>query len=381
MLKKFLPIFLAVLFLLPFPAKTLFAEQTLTLHFFYSNTCPHCAKERLFLDELEDKYPELEVRQYEISSSLENQLLLKKMGRELGVATSGVPFTVVGDRYFMGYLSDQTTGAEIEKEIQKSLSQKPREQDSKDINLPILGFLDLKTISLPALTIIIAFLDGFNPCAMWVLLFLISLLLGMKDRKKMWLLGGTFIFTSGLVYFLFLAAWLNLFLFIGLISWVRIIIGIVAIVASLYYLWDYCKNKGVCKTIGSSFRSKVFERLKTIVAKKHILVSLVGIILLAASVNLVELACSAGLPAVFTQVLALSRLPVWHYYLYLVIYIIIFMIDDLFVFVVAMLTFQATGISTKYSKYSRLIGGVVLLIIGILMLFKPEVLMFGQYYS
>lgn len=378
MLKNLFAGLLVTILLLPFLANSAAAQQNVTLHFFYSDFCPHCAKERVFLDKLEDKYKQLEVKSYEVSGSLENQLTFKSMGDKLGADTSGVPFTVIGERYFIGYAGDQITGAAIEKEINKILSESSSDQDAPgEINLPVFGSLDLKSVSLPALTIIIAFLDGFNPCAMWVLLFLISLLLGMKNKKKMWLLGGAFIFTSGLVYFLFLATWLNLFLFIGFVSWVRIIIGVIAIAAASYYLWDFFKNKGVCKTIGSSFKNKVFDRLKKIVAEKHIAVALVGIVALAASVNVVELVCSAGLPAVFTEVLTLSSLPVWQYYMYLVIYIIIFMIDDLFVFVVAMLTLQATGISTKYSKLSRIIGAVVLFIIGILMLFKPELLMFA----
>lgn len=248
----------------------------------------------------------------------------------------------------------------------------------KNINIPILGTRQLKDFSLPVLTFVIALLDGFNPCAMWVLLFLISMLLGMKDKKRMWILGTAFIITSAFVYFLFLSAWLNMFLFIGYIKAVQIGIGIFALGAGIYYLHDYKTNKeGACKVTGNKKRQKTFEKIKNITQNQNFFLALGGIIILAFAVNLVELLCSAGLPAIYTQVLTLSNLPTAHYYLYLAGYILIFMIDDLIIFFVAMFTLQTTGLSSKYSRYSHLIGGILMLLIGLAMVFKPELLMFG----
>ncbi len=194
----------------------------------------------------------------------------------------------------------------------------------------------------------------------------------------MWILGTAFILTSGFVYFLFLSAWLNLFLFLGFVFWVRIIIGLIALGAGSYSLWDCFKNRaGGCKVVDGEKRRKVFDKIKTITQNKTFIFSLIGIILLAFAVNLVELVCSAGLPAIYTQILALNNLPSWQYYSYLVFYVFIFMIDDLVVFIIAMITLKATGMESKYAKYSRLVGGIIILLIGLLMLFKPEVLMFG----
>ena len=105
--------------------------------------------------------------------------------------------------------------------------------------------------------------------------------------------------------------------------------------------------------------------------------ALAGIIALAVAVNLVELLCSAGLPVVFTQILALNNLPTWQYYAYLILYIFIFILDDLIVFILAMLTLKMTGLGNKYARYSHLIGGAVMVIVGLLLIFKPEWLMFG----
>lgn len=200
----------------------------------------------------------------------------------------------------------------------------------------------------------------------------------MKDRKRMWILGTAFVFTSAFVYFLFMSAWLNLFLFLGLIVWVRILIGFTALGAGFYNLRDYFINKeGGCKVTGGEKRQKTFSQIRKVTQKRKFILALAGIILLAFAVNLVELICSAGLPAVYTQILSFNQLPTWQYYLYLLLYIFFFMIDDLLVFFIAMFTLQTVGVGGKYARFSRLIGGILMVLIGVLMLLKPELLMFG----
>ena len=370
-------------------------ENKVDLYFFWANGCPHCSNEKEFLKELEQKYSTLEIHYLEVTRDRESIELLEKVGKELDVNISGVPFTVTGEHYFVGY--NEQTGVAIEEAVQCALQNGcydtvgslitsatpfPEPQKVKTIpekiELPFIGEMETKNISLPMLTIIIGALDGFNPCAMWVLIFLISLLLGMKDRKRMWILGSIFIVTSAFVYFLFMSAWLNLILFLGFIVWIRIAIGIVALVGGGYSLKEYFTNKeAVCKVTSSDKRQKTFGKLRDITQQKKMWLAIVGIILLAFAVNLVELICSAGLPAVYVQILTLTELPVWQYYAYLVLYIFVFMLDDLFIFFVAMKTLQITGVTTKYVRASRLIGGIVMLIVGILLIFKPELLMFG----
>lgn len=246
------------------------------------------------------------------------------------------------------------------------------------MKVPVFGEIDLKTISLPALTVIFGLLDGFNPCAMWTLVFLISLLLGMENKKRMWILGGAFILASGAVYFLFMVAWLKIILFLGFIFWIRVGIGTVAIGSGIYNLKEYIFTKEiVCKVTNTERRRKIFEKLRNITAHPNFWLALGGIVLLAFAVNLVELICSAGFPAVYTQVLSLNNLAAWKYYLYILGYLVFFILDDMFVFVVAMLTLQATGLTTKYTRASHLIGGILMSIIGILLIFKPEWLTFG----
>lgn len=377
-------LFLILLFLI-LPFKKTNAENEINIQFFWAEGCPHCAKEKIFLEKIRNKYPQITILDYEVSRSRENIKKLQEIGEKFSADVSGVPFTVIGDRYFSGYLSDETTGEEIKKTIDEQINKngpgkkiQEKENTNYSLKVPFLGEINKNNVSLPTLTFVLAILDGFNPCAMWVLIFLITLLIGMKDRKKMWTLGIIFIISSAMAYFLFLTAWLNIFIFFGFIKWIRVLIGLVAIFAGFYYLKDYIKNKnGSCKVIMGKQKKKIIESLKNIVREKKLIFALFGIISLAFIVNLVELVCSAGLPAIYTGVLSLSNLSKLQYYSYLIGYIFIFMLDDLIIFFAAMITLKVTGFQGKYSRYAHLIGGLLMLIIGLAMLFKPKLLMFG----
>lgn len=401
-----------LVFTLIFLAQPVFAQNIpVNAYFFYGDGCPHCAEERQYLFHvLKSEYPDLQVYEYEIYNNKNNAILLQKIAEKLNIRVDGVPFLVIGDKHFVGYangISSQIIkqrvsecsitkcpdsiasilGVEIPEKIQQvpiineqaKNAQEPINQENKKIiKLPLLGEVNTLSFSLPILTIIMGALDGFNPCAMWTLLFLISLLLGMKNRKIMWLLGIVFIVTSASVYFVFMSAWLNLILFLGFVVWIRMLIGILALAGGSYSIKEFIFNKNSgCKVTGNEQRQKTFEKLKLAVQQNSLLLALGGIVVLAFAVNLVELICSAGLPAIYTQVLALNKMAGWHYYLYILLYIFFFMLDDLLIFFVAMITLEMTGITTKYAKASRLIGGLVMLAIGFMLIFKPEWLMFG----
>lgn len=374
-------------------------DTDVNIYFFWGYGCPHCEKEKVFLNELEQKNPNVTVYDFEITKNAENRRLLNEIANRLDITVSGVPFTVIGENFFAGYFDDESTGKAIEDAVRCAQSQgcedvgrdillangegeersgTERSAIPEKVKVPILGEVSIKNFSLPLLTIVLGALDGFNPCAMWALIFLISLLIGMENKRRMWILGSAFIITSAFVYFLFMVAWLNLILFVGLVAWVRILIGLIALAGGGYNLKEYFTNKdATCKVTGNQKRQKFFEKLKNISKQKSFYLALGGIILLAFAVNLVELVCSAGLPAVYTQVLALSDLPVWQYYLYILLYVFVFMLDDLLVFFIAMTTLRLTGLTTKYSRWSHLIGGALMIIIGLLLIFRPELLMFG----
>ena len=246
------------------------------------------------------------------------------------------------------------------------------------VDVPLFGRFNLKKFSLVSAAALIGLIDGFNPCAMWILLFLISVLIGMKDRKRMWILGLAFLITSAFVYMLIMLSWISIAVKITTIVWVRNIIAVIALIGAIINIRSFIKSKDSgCDVVDENKRKKIFQRIRKFTSEKSVILAIIGVLGLAISVNLVELACSAGLPLVFTELLALNHVNAGMRFLYTLVYIFFFLIDDLFVFFVAMFTMKITGISTKYSKYSHLIGGIIMLIIGLLLICKPEWLMFN----
>lgn len=418
---KFLIVF-AVFLLLPVSAKA--DEKVINIHLFYGNGCPHCAAEEEFLSDYLKDRTDVKLYKYEIWYDSHNQELLSKVQKEMGTTNkNGVPFTVIGKKTIVGYADGVTdeqikdainyylnnnyrdyageiTGkvkkTEVKEDITKDESKtedkkenkmekaddtKDSDQTDENVTVPVLGKINAKKVSLPILAVVLGFVDGFNPCAMWILIFLITMLFNMKDRKKMWILGLTFILTSGIVYLMFMLAWLNLATFISKISFIRLLIAVIALVVGLINVYKYIdslkkKDEG-CDVVDKKDRKKIMEKIISITHEKKFIIALLGIMVLAASVNIIELMCSIGIPLLFTQILAMNNLSTFSYMIYMFIYIFFFLIDDIVIFVISMVTLKVTGLSTKYTKYSHLVGGIIMLIIGLLLIIKPELLMFN----
>ncbi len=352
--------------------------KNVQINFFYSAICPHCKAEEKFLQELEKKYPELEIKRYEVVYQPENQKILQAFQEKYQVPDNEkvfVPATFTPTKYFVGF-NDQI-GKEIENCLRECLG--AGTVVSQKIKIPLVGEVDVSKTSLLALTAILGTMDGFNPCAMWVLVILISMLLAAKSRKKIALVGGTFIFAEGLLYFLFMAAWLNMFLVMGRVSLIRILIGIFGIIFGIWRLRDFATWKpGLCKvTEGTKSQGRILDKINNVLKPAALPATLLGVVILAFSVNLVEFFCSAGFPVMYTKILASQGIGAVQYYLYILLYNIFYMLDDFIVFGVAFFTLNRFGFSDKYNRYSTLAAGLLILILGILLIFKPHVLMFG----
>ncbi len=374
-------IFLISLFYPFFPVfvSSVSAQGKTEIDFFYSQTCPHCKEEKEFLKNLKEQYPEIEIKEYEVIYNAENQKILKDFFEKYKVPETEqgwVPVTFTPTKYFVGF--NQQIGAEIESCLKQCLVGE-KTVVSQKIKIPLIGNVDISRMSLPILTLVIGILDGFNPCAMWILVILISLLLSLKSRKKIALVGGTFIFAEGLLYFLFMTAWLNIFLAIeyGLLT--RILIGVFGIVFGILRFRDFLTWKpGVCKVIDhSESQVKLVDKMKRVLESTTVPAMVLGVIALAFGVNLIEFVCSAGFPVIYTRILALQNITGIQYYLYLLGYDFLYMLDDFIVFGVAFFTFNRFNFSDKYNRYSTLVAGILIFILGILMIFKPQLLMFG----
>ena len=417
-MRVFRNLFYVIVFMFLFIPFGVNANESVNIYLFYGDGCPHCAALEEYLNNEYSSDKNVIVYKYEVWNNKENQELWKKVENITGEEAKGVPYFVIGDEIYQGYSAGSTWEKKVDKAIKKAkkndyndnvgitlgvvegkikeskqnsnssfdpskkeadISDYTKKEDAPNTKLDIFNTtIDLKDMSLPVIAVIIGLVDGFNPCAMWVLIFLITMLFDYPSRKKMWILGCTFIFTSAFIYFLFMMSFLKVAEFISGIKILQILIALFALAFGIINVYRYFKTKDVgCDVVDKNKRRKIMTRIKKIVSNKSFVLALVGIVFLAISVNLIELLCSLGLPVMFTQILAYNNVTGIKNILYIILYIIFFLIDDLIVFFVAMKTLKITAISNKYSKYSHLIGGLIMFIIGILMLVKPEWLMFN----
>lgn len=356
-------------------------DENINITIFYGRECPYCHKTIKLLEELAEENPAIQIEKIEIYHSMENYALFRETVKRYGYDPNltGVPFTIIEGQTIEGYYPGK-----IKQAIETcNIHIDEKEFCLVDANTPtiishfLFGTIDLKGLSLPMLTVVLGIADGFNPCAMWVLVYLIAILVETEDKKKIWLIVGTFVLASAVLYFIFLTAWLNLFLFIGFLSPIQIIVGLIAIGTGIWHLKTHLRKKeAVCKVTDEKGKKKIMEKINKLAKKSIVPATILGIILLAFTVNLIEFVCSAGIPAVFTKILTMSSLSTIEYYGYILLYDFFFMLDDILIFGGAALTLQYVDITGKYVRYAGIIGGILLLFLGILLIFFPQALAF-----
>jgi len=348
-------------------------KDKINLYLFYSESCPHCHAEMEYLEDLEKYDNVLNIYTYEVTKNKDNSKMMNAVKTLFNVNQPYVPFTVIGEEYIVGFNDETKTN--IENVIDNYLNE---EKVEKTFNIPIIGEVKAKNASISLVAVILGFIDGFNPCAMWILLLLINMTITMKDRKKIFLIGLTFILTGGIIYFLSMLG-IGFILDVAMIAQIRNIIAVVAIVLGVYNLYTFIKTRKDtgCHVVDKNKRKGIMKRINEIMSKKSIILMLLGTIILAVSVNLVELACSLGFPTIFLELLSINEITGLSKILYLILYILFYLIDDLVIFFIAVITLKSKGISTKYNKFVNLIGGVLMIVMGLLLIFKPEWIMFN----
>jgi thiol-disulfide isomerase/thioredoxin len=370
---------------------------TVRLYYFFSPTCPHCQAAAPFVDELAARSPWLEVQKFVVKDHRANARFYYETALALGTQALSVPGFVFCRQVLIGYDSAETTGAEIAAALEKCHVQrlanpspaeptvgtdsagepaaKTDEPAGTIVHLPFVGAVDAKAFSLPVLTLVLAGMDAFNPCAFFVLLFLLSLLVHAKSRTRMAIVGGTFVLFSGLVYFVFMAAWLNVFLIAGELRVITVIAGLVALLVAVLNIKDYFWFKaGPSLSIPESAKPGLFKRMREIVASGSLGPMLASTVLLAIVANSYELLCTAGFPMVYTRVLTLAELETWQYYAWLAIYNVIYVIPLLAIVIVFVRTMGARKLSEAEGRILKLISGFMMLGFGLLLLIAPQLL-------
>ncbi|MDH4228013.1 MAG: hypothetical protein OEV59_09755 [Deltaproteobacteria bacterium] len=362
------------------------ADNKATLYFFYGEGCPHCAKEEVFLEKMKAKYPSIDVRAFEVWHNPENVAIMTEFLAPYGLKPTGVPVTFIGNSGpLSGYGDDSTSGRVIEGFIKDCVESGC--PDAGDIirgtakagaskaKLPTVAGLDVNTASLPILTIVIAFLDGFNPCAFFVLFTLLGILSHAKTRGRMLFAGALFVFVSGLAYFLFMAAWLNVFIYTGGIRVVTLVAALLALVIGAFNIKDFFMfGRGPSLSIPEGAKPGLYARMRTVMRAASLASVITGTIMLAVSVNLYELLCTAGFPMVYTRALTLRSLEPHVYYIYLAAYNVVYVIPMAAIVALFAFTVGSRHFSERWGRTLKFVSGLMMLSLGLVLLIKPELL-------
>lgn len=347
--------------------------ERVTLEVFVRPGCSYCASAKAFLAELDDANVQIVYR--DVVEEPDALQRLRALAEATGTAGLALPAFYARERLVVGFTDPQTTGAQIRALVGE---RPPPAAEERTVELPVFGQVSLESYGLLGFTVVLGLVDGFNPCAMWILLFLLSLLVHVGSRARMFLIAGTFVVVSGLVYFGFMAAWLNLFLLIGVSVVVRVLLGGLALAVGAVNIKDFFAfKKGVSLSIPDSAKPGLYRRMNRILRADNLGAALAGVVVLAVLVNFVELLCTAGLPAVYTQILASQPLSSSGYYGYLALYNVAYMFDDGLMVGIAVATLSGTRLQETGGRWLKLVSGMVMVLIGVLLIFKPEWLSWG----
>ncbi len=353
------------------------------IHSFIRADCSNCPAQQTFLVQLRKEFPNLTLIHHDLDRAGEPEILeeLVRVRGYSGQIAEELPVTIVGEEIFFGFDPKGGTKEKIVRVVEdlNRQSAAPRSEltapVSTVVELPLVGEIDVNRFSLPVLAVVLGLVDGLNPCAMWVLVYLISLILSLRDRRKIWLLVGTFVAASGILYFLFMTAWLNAFLLLGYIHYLTLVVGFFALwvgVTDLYGTFRY-RGEEACQVGDLESKQQTVSRIKKVVMAPLTFGSFLAVVGLAFLVNSIEFLCSAAIPAVYTHILSLRVLDLVQYYFYILLYDFFFMLDDLVIFATA--AFAATSsLGEKYARYTKPLGGVIMLTLGVVLIFFPTLL-------
>ena len=388
------------------------AVDKVKIEYFGRKDCKNCANLEKFLTELSNKRKDFEYIEYKIDENGENKKFFDEVTTKLKLV-KGTPIIYLNGHIIQGFNTPDTTGKEIVKLIdegKKANSVLTLEEYVKNgkyenissngsvcegdevceipgltkdasrqviVNIPFINkSIDLTDYSLPLMSLILGTVDGFNPCAMWVLVLFLTALIAVGSKTKMFRVAGLFILAEAVMYYLILNAWLYTWDFVGLDKWVTPIVGIVGIIGGIFFVRNYLKkgDELSCEVTDFKKRAKISNQIREIANKPFTLLTALGIIGLALSVNVIEFACSVGIPQTYTKILQINNISFWNRQIYTFIYIIGYMIDDIMVFGLALLSVNKLQLTTKYSKWVNLFGGILMIILGLILLLKPSLL-------
>lgn len=375
-------------------------KPVVTIYLFWGDGCPHCAEAKPFLERLDQSSDQIVLRSFEVWYVEENQALFTQMANAHGFEPHYVPTIFIGDRYWEGYYDQMQ--AEIREavnnclkvgcvdagagipgfpssapvEVNEALAPAESGSESKSLTLPLLGTIDLSSQSLLVSTLLISFVDGFNPCSVWVLTMLLALTLHTGSRKKVLFIGIIFLTVTAAIYGLFITGLFSMFKVVSMVGWIQIVVSLVALFFALVNIKDYFWYKeGVSFTIADDKKPGIFQRIRKLMDASQSYWGLAGgTVVLAAGVSLVEFSCTAGFPVIWSNLLVSQNATILTFVLLLLVYMLIYQLDELGIFLAAVFSMRASRLEEKHGRILKLIGGMLMLALAGVMLINPTIM-------
>ncbi|MBT7754680.1 MAG: glutaredoxin [Candidatus Magasanikbacteria bacterium] len=398
--------FLGLFFVPPF----VFAEEAVEvpqdnevlISVFVRDDCAHCIDEKAFLAEFVKDHPEVVLDYRNLDDETQQQLFSDVAQKHSLI--KGTPITMVQNTLIQGFGTAETTGELIRSLVERADGVNLRfeealtsdnvevssgfvldglcteescevESSSYLITLPIIRkTVDVGSLSLATLSLVLGLVDGFNPCALWVLIMFLLILSQLKSRKRMLQYAGLFILAEAVMYYLILNVWFTAWDFISLNNIVTPLVGLLALGSGIYFFYKFLTYTPTCSVASLDQQQKMTDKVKSLASKPMTIGVVLGILGLAFSVNIFEFACSIGIPQTFTKILELNGFTWLTRQWYMFLYILMYMVDDVIVFGIALYSINKIGVVHKYSKWSTLLGAILMLLLGAIMLFRPELL-------
>ena len=371
------------------------------IYLFWGDGCPHCADAEAYLMPLAEASDQIELRMYEVWNDEDNQSLFIEMAAAFGFEPQGVPTIFIDDQYWVGFgdpmipeiqakidtcavdgCADAGAGiapeaaAVVQEAVPSPQSESSGGAAGSQIVLPIIGEIDLSSQSLLMSTLLIAFVDGFNPCSIWVLTMLLALTLHTGSRKKVLVIGIIFLTVTAAIYALFIAGLFTMFTVVSFVGWIQVVVALVALFFGLVNIKDYFWYKeGLSFTIADDKKPGIFQRMRRLMDASQSFGGLVaGTVVLAAGVSLVEFSCTAGFPVIWTNLLVSQEMAATGFIFLLLAYVAVYQLDELGIFFVAVYTMRSSKVEEKHGRILKLIGGMLMITLAGVMLVNPNLM-------
>ena len=360
------------------------AGASVTLVLFHGEGCPHCAAERDFLADLGAKYPDLVVELHEVWNDEANRALLEQTAERMGFEPSGVPVTIIGEQVWIGFsdaIRDEIIAAVVAGLGATGPSPEPTGSPgptagsgASEVDVPLVGLVDVSTSSLLVATLVIGFVDGVNPCSLWVLSLLLAMVLNRGSRGRVLLVGSVFLAVTAGMYALYVVGFYTALDYVGGMGWIRLVVALIAMAFGLLQLKDGLRpGSGPSLSISPSARPRIYQGMRRVAApERGIAATLAGTVALAVGVSLLETPCTAGLPLLWTGMLAEQGVTTAAAVGLFAVYMAVFLLDELIVFVAAVVTLRATRLQERHGRVLKILAGSFLVTLALAMLLAPD---------